>query len=374
MRSIPVRFLALIAALMIVPACAVGGSCCGCEAPCEAAAPAEPAGGPSACEMCEGEPVRPPEAQPGEAWCRVWQPPEYTTKTTRVMVKPATRKKVWIPPEYGSRMKVVCVSPAKLSEEKRPGVYKTRKKDVLECGPADYWEKADCGPKGKRGDGTVQCECYVKKTRGPKFRTEYERVCVSPERTELKYKPAEYKCVEERVLIKEGFCQIVCTPAQYEDRTEQCLVKPGCWKWVRNSDCEVPEESLPALEVRMEDKAVDGTEAGVFKMGTMVRYDLTVLSDVASQSMPNLKVIFTLPEHLEFVEGGGDGIQITGSGQSAQSAVFPLDASATKNLQIIAKVISVPPTNLVQLTASVQMEDGTELAVETESTTLAQGE
>lgn len=375
MRSISLRVLAVLTALVLVPACAVGGSCCGgCDAPapCAAEAPAQPA--PSACDMCAGESTRPPEAKAGEAWCRVWQPPEYTTKTTRVLVKPATRKKIWVPPEYGSRMKVVCVSPAKLSEKTRPGVYKTRAKDVLECGPADYWAKIDCGAKGKQADGTVQCECYEKKTRGPKFRTEYERVCVAPERTELSYKAAQYKCVEERVLIKEGFCQTVCTPAEYKDCTKQVLVRPGCYRWVKNEECTVPEEALPALEVRMEDKAVDGSDAGVFKMGTLVRYDLVVLSDTASQSMPNLKVLFTLPEQLEFVEGGGSGITVEGSGQSAQSAMFPLATSETKTLQLVVRVIGVPPTNLVQLTASVQTEDGMELAVETESTTLSAGE
>ncbi|MDJ0973929.1 MAG: hypothetical protein QNJ98_05680 [Planctomycetota bacterium] len=372
MRSIWIRFVALFAALLLVPACAAGGACCGCEAeaPCEpAVADVEPVS-----DMCEGEPARPPEAKPGEAWCRVWSPPEYKTVTERVMVKPAVRKKLWIPPEYGSRMKIVCVSPAKLAETMRPGLYTTRTKDVLECPPTEYVEKVDCANGGKQADGTVQCECYQKKVRGPTFRTETERVCLQPAQRCLSYKPAEYKCVEERVLLKEGFCQTICEPAQYEDRMRQVLVKPGCWRWVRNEDCEVPEESLPALEVRMEDKAPDGSDAGVFKMGTLVRYDLVVLSDVASKSMPNLKVIFSLPEHLEFVEGSGTGITVTGAGQSAQSAVFPLNASETKELQLIARVIGVPPTNLVQLEASVQTEDGTELALETESTTLAKGE
>ena len=46
----------------------------------------------------------------------------------------------------------------------------------------------------------------------------------------------------------------------------------------------------------------------------------------------------------------------------------------TRSLHIIAKVVSVPAGNLVQVTASVQTTDGTELAVETESTTLKSAE
>ena len=37
---------------------------------------------------------------------------------------------------------------------------------------------------------------------------------------------------------------------------------------------------------------------------------------------------------------------------------------------LLAKVVSVPPTNLVQLGASIQLQDGMEVALETESTTL----
>lgn len=377
MRTTAIRLMAICTALLLVPACACGTTCapCAAPAPCEAPVAAAPAADTTYCNMCAGEPTRPPEAKAGEAWCRVWQEPTYKTVSERVLVAPATRKKLWVPPEYGSRMKVVCVSPAKLSEATRPGVYTTKTKDVLKCPPADYWAKVDCGPKGRQADGSVNCECYAKKTRPATFRKECERVCLQPEQTCLSYKPAQYKCVEERVLIKEGFCQTVCTPARYETRTKQVICQPGCWRWVRNQDCEVPEEALPALEVRMEDKAQDGAEAGVFKLGSIVRYDLTVLSDTASQSMPNLRVKFTLPEHLTFVEGSGTGgITITGADHAAESAVFPLPASATKELTIFVKVTGVPATNLVQLTASVQTEDGSELAVETESTTLTGAE
>ncbi len=61
---------------------------------------------------------------------------------------------------------------------------------------------------------------------------------------------------------------------------------------------------------------------------------------------------------------------MSGAGQSAQTTSFNLGVGQTMRMQLLAKVLSAPPTNLVQLTASVVDAEGMELAVETESTTL----
>jgi hypothetical protein len=347
---------------------------CGVEAPCApvvAAAPCSPEPAP----MVAGDSGRPPHAKPGEAWCRVWREPVHETVSETVLVEPAKTSTIWIPPEYGSRMKIVCVAPAQVRDVTVPGVWGTRKRDVIDCPPQEIWERTNCG-----GDPCNPQECVVGRVTPPTFKTVVERVCISPPRSELKYTPAKYKCVEERYIIKDGFSQCITEPAVYGVRERTRCVRPGGWEWVRNEDCEIPEPepvvvaTLPALEVRMEDKSASGAEQGIFGQGEEVRYELVVLSDTASQNMPDLKVTFNLPEHLEFVSGGGEGLSVTGSGQSGESSNFSLSVGQTRSLHIIAKVVSVPPGNLVQVTASVQTTDGTELAVETESTTLKASE
>ncbi len=341
-------------------------ACCEdpCEDPCDPCAPVDP--------CADGPADKPPEANVGEAWCRYWIPPVTKTVTERVCVCPKQCKKVWVPPEYGYRPKLVCVAPANVREVCKPGLWTTKDKDVLVKPEQEMWCKTCCKPT-VAGEGESQCECYVKKVKPAVWGTRKERVCVAPSKLCVEYSPARYKCVEERYLIKEGFCQTIMVPAKYETRTREVCTTPGRWEWRRNEDCEVPvevEEALPALEVRMDDKAADGSEEGIFRPGDTVVYKMVILSDAASEAMPNLKVAISLPEHLEFVSGRGEGVTFDGGGQSATSSVFPLGVGQERAMEFHAKVLSAPPTKLVQVSASVQMEDGTEVAVETESTTL----
>ncbi len=351
---------------------------CGCEAPVAPCAPAAPCAPVVAAAPCSPQPMvagdsgKPPHAKPGEAWCRVWREPVHTTDSETICVKPAKTSTIWIPPEYGSRMNIVCVAPARVRDVTVPGVWGTRKRDVIDGPPQEIWERTNCG-----GDSCNPQECVIGRVTPPTFKTIVERVCISPPRSELRYTPAAYKCVEERYIIKDGFSQCVTEPAVYGIRERTRCVCPGGWEWVRNETCEIPEpvvETLPALEVRMEDKSAAGAEQGIFGQGEEVRYELVVLSDAGSQNMPDLRVVFNLPEHLVFVSGGGEGLTVTGNGQTGVSSNFSLSLGQTRSLHIIAKVVGVPAGNLVQVSASVQTTDGTELAVETESTTLKASE
>lgn len=352
--------------LVALGGCAVrptGGGACD---PCAAPAPCQP------CDPCaEGPADRPPEANPGEAWCRIWVPPVTRTVVETVCVCPARKRKVAVPAEYGTRPKLVCVKPPQLKEVVRPGVWTTRQKDVMVCPEREVYRRVDCPP-SELGPCERQCECWKKEKCPPVFRTECEPVCVAPPKKCVEFTPAQYECVDERFLIRPARCEEVIEPARYETRTRECVVQPGRWEWRRNRECEVPEQLLPALEVEMVDSGPDGREEGVFEEGSTVRYNLTVRSDVGSEAMPNLKVLFTLPEQLEFISGGGDGVTVTGSGQSAKSSVFPLPLNQEVKLYILARVNSVPPTTFVQATASVQTEAGDELARETESTSLTE--
>jgi hypothetical protein len=350
---------------LVVAACALLVALGGCRSGSRCAPACEPV-------SCSPTPApqpcdRPPEAQPGEAWCRIWIPGETKTVTSRVLCKPAETKKVRIPAEYGSRPKLVCIAPAKVQEVVRPGVWKNVKKDVCVCPEREVYRKIQCDPCGQK-------DCWMKQKCPPVFKTECQAVCVEPPRKEVKFTPAQYKTVPERFLVRPARCETVCTPAQYRTVTKEVCCRPGRWVWRRNKDCEVPAEApLPALEVEMVDSLPDGTEEGVFRQGATVRYNLTVRSDVGSEAMPNLRVVFTLPPQLQFVSGGGNGVTVTGDGQTATSSVFPLPLNQEVRLHILAKVVARSDTSFIQTTASVQNEAGDQLAVETESTTLTDG-
>lgn len=351
-------------ALVLLAACAgprAGGSCC--EPACNVCADAcsdEP--GPQPCD-------RPPEAKAGEAWCRVWIPPVSKQVTERVCVCPETCRTIRLPAEYGTRPTLVCVSPAKMKEIIRPAVYTTKKEDVCVRGPRDAYRRVECEnvPEG----ATRQAECWVKEKCPPVFETRERRVCVEPPRKTLEYTPARYEQREERFVTKPARCAKETIPARYEERTRTVCVSPGRWEWRRNTTCEVPVEGLPALEVEMVDSNPEGGAEGVFEQGSVVRYDLTVRSDVGSEAFPTISVVFTLPEHLEFISGEGMGVAIQGAGQAASSSTFKLSLEQEVRMHILARVVSVPPTTFVQTTASVRTADGEELATETESTSLA---
>jgi hypothetical protein len=122
----------------------------------------------------------------------------------------------------------------------------------------------------------------------------------------------------------------------------------------------------------MKDKTADGTEEGRFRVGDVVRYDLSVLSDQSRGKLPPLKVLFTLPPEMEFVGGEGEeGVSISGAGRAAQSTPFQVPIDGTIVLQVRVRVVGVPAGNLAQFSASVQTADGVELTVESESTTLS---
>ena len=334
-------------------------------APVVAATPCDPCTTTPVVAGCSDEPTpppndRPPSANPGEAWCRVWIPPQYEEKSHTVCVAPAGKKKIWVAPVYGTRVKLECVSGPEINERTTPAQFGSRKVQIRQPGKTRcVCTKDECG-----------CPTRAQVTDPDTFRTECERICLQPERTCFEFKPAQYQAVQERFLIKPGFCQEQCTPPRYETKTTRVCVRPGKWEWRRNVDCEVPmEEPLAALQVELVDQKPSGVEAGIFKVGETVRYNLKVSHDDGSTGMKDLKVIFTLPPELKFVSGTGNGVSVTGTAQNAESGVFQLAIGEVKELQVMAQVVSVSPTNMIQMIASVQGSDGAELARETESTT-----
>jgi hypothetical protein len=136
--------------------------------------------------------------------------------------------------------------------------------------------------------------------------------------------------------------------------------------------CGVLIKGLPAIQLEMIDVDINRQPKGIFEEGESFIYILKVENDVGTALTPDLKVVFTLPEWLEFVEGTGDrGATISGSGRSAESSSFVLRPNQVQNFELVVKVIGVPPRNLIQSRVSVITAVGAqELAQETESTTL----
>jgi hypothetical protein len=137
--------------------------------------------------------------------------------------------------------------------------------------------------------------------------------------------------------------------------------------------CGVTIKGLPALQVEMIDLDEKRGKEGVWTVGQQFIYELTVENDRGTAITPDLKVVWSLPPELEFVSGvGTEGITVSGSGQGAESSAFVLAPDQVQKFEVIVKVISVPERlPLVQSRASVvSVAGGTELAVETESTTL----
>lgn len=350
----------------------------GCASPCGPCDPCDPA--PSVCAPCPSPCAPPcdipPEAKAGEAWCRVWVPASYATQADTVCVKPACRQKVWIPPKYGTRPKLVCCEEPQLRERVVPAVWAVTSREREVCPPQEQWQRVCC-PQGDLEWGEVQCECWTKCVRPPVCCEEPCPVCLAPERRCVHYTPAEYEVGEERFLIEPGRCEDVCIPAVFEQRCRDVCVCPGRWEWRHNVACEVPvcapppvPATYPAIQVEMEDNGPAGEECGVFGVNDIVRYDLRVLSDAGSQALSGLKAVFSIPPELEFISGGGQGVAVAGAGQSAESGTFDLPVGANVSLHILCRVVAVPASNLLQLTAAVRHADGTDLAVETESTTV----
>jgi hypothetical protein len=143
----------------------------------------------------------------------------------------------------------------------------------------------------------------------------------------------------------------------------------GC---TARKECEVEVTGLPAIQSDMVDQRVDGADAGVFRVGDEFLYVLGVQNDAGTVGTPPLKAVFTLPPELEFVSGTSNrDAGVTGAGTSAQTGEFSLGVNEKVVFQVRVRVKSVPQGNLVKVVASIQLAvDGTELASETESTTI----
>jgi hypothetical protein len=142
--------------------------------------------------------------------------------------------------------------------------------------------------------------------------------------------------------------------------------------------CQTREEravqvtGLPALQVEMVDKSVDGSEAGIFRVGETFLYRLTVLNDIGTEPTPELVASWRLPPELEFVSARSDrDASVEGNGTFAQSDKFTLGIREQITFEVVVRVLSVPRSGFVVTTAIVsRASDGMELSSETENTSI----
>ncbi len=130
---------------------------------------------------------------------------------------------------------------------------------------------------------------------------------------------------------------------------------------------------LPALQVEMVDKALDGSEAGVFVVGSTFVYRLRVENDVGTDVTPDMLVRWSLPPELEFVSGRSnrETVTVSGAGSACASTAYALKVGEAIDFEIVVRVLSAPDAGLVKTNAEiVRASDGAELANETESTSL----
>ncbi len=145
-----------------------------------------------------------------------------------------------------------------------------------------------------------------------------------------------------------------------------------CWA-AAGCVCNITVQGLPALQTEMIDTDMNrSSSAGVFAVGEEFLYTLTVENDGGTANTPELKVLWELPPELELVSGTGDqGAIVTGSGRAAESSTFSLRPNQVYRFELVVRVKTTSPTNLVQTRATVvTATGGQELANESESTTI----
>lgn len=205
--------------------CGRTGDACSCRPACPTPPP---------CPATESA-AMPPEAKPGEAWCRVYVPAQYETVTEQVTSVCATKRELWVPPVYESRVKRVLVEPERVETIELDGVTRSVETCEVAC-PARTevvcrTERDACGcPK------TVSETVTVPAT----TRTSLHDVCIAPPTKVTLRHPAVYSAELCEVEVKPGRWVTEDVPPVVETVTHRVCRSPERWEWRRNPTCEVP--------------------------------------------------------------------------------------------------------------------------------------
>ncbi len=130
---------------------------------------------------------------------------------------------------------------------------------------------------------------------------------------------------------------------------------------------------LTALQVEMIDKALDGTEEGVFRVGESFIYRVRIENDAGTEATPEMYTDWKLPPELEFIAGRSlDGrVEVSGVGRGARSGTFVLPVGGAIDFEVTVRAVQAPASTLTKATLIVRRaSDDADLADETESTTI----
>jgi len=193
------------------------------------------------------EKLLPPNAQPGQCFTRVWEPPQYTSRTEkrlvsdasekieivpakymnstqRVLVQEASTKLVPVPATYKTVTEKVLVQPARTSTVQVPAVYETVSEKVLDKPAHTTWKKGT-GPIQRIDDTTGEIMCLVEIP--ATYKTIKKRVLKTAATTKTQEFPAKYETVTKRVIDQPPTTKTVVIPAKYDTVKVVKLAEPA---------------------------------------------------------------------------------------------------------------------------------------------------
>ena len=199
------------------------------------------------------------DAEPGQCYAQVWQPPQYETSTKRVLKQEAGTRLEVIPAQYETTTERVLVR----EESKRLEVIPARYENVtervlikeassrLETVPAQYetvtervlvhpartvWKTSTgriYGAAVRDADGNLitrmnnsgEVLCLVEEP--AEYRTITKRVLKTPATTREVEIPAQYQTITKRVMAQPPTTREVVIPAEYRTITKRVLKTPA---------------------------------------------------------------------------------------------------------------------------------------------------
>jgi hypothetical protein len=198
------------------------------------------AGGGAGCGGCDAPPPgaadRPPEAQGGEVWCRVWVPPETTVDKRWVVCEEPSCEDQKVKPVWHLVTEPVCVRGPRECCVEIPAVYETiTERVVVEPAHVEKRVVPGCGPLG-----IFDAEC--RDVRVPaKIETRCRKIMIRPQSWEKRCIPAEWGTRERWVCVRPAYWNSVPKPGILREVETPREVTPGRWEWRKNENCKVPE-------------------------------------------------------------------------------------------------------------------------------------
>lgn len=173
----------------------------------------------------------PLNAQPGECFAQVHEPPRFETVTEQFLVRPASERIDVIPARYETITESRLVKPASTKLVDLPARWEWRDEQVLASPARSEWQRTSCSAVGAVVNGTGECMCLVGIP--ATYATVRKEVMVEPSSTRVIELPAEYETVQKAVMRSPAQERRIAIPAEYSTVSRQVKVSDGHRSWVR---------------------------------------------------------------------------------------------------------------------------------------------